>query len=189
MSTRHSLLTKKKQFTKQPRLRSTSSKLTGWLSNNNSETPIHILDDDVPSQIVQENADEALELHKIPEVDQSKRRSSVNDENDLLFVSSDDEEFFQTQKERTNKRRKLDDRNEKGAQEEINQIEEDDKKKLSLSTSYDGFSIYGRILCLVVKRKSKKSQPTSYPVGGSQMLEQWVSTQAAQEAGLDESYE
>ena len=31
----------------------------------------------------------------------------------------------------------------------------DEKKKLGLKTSYDGFQIYGRILCLVVKRKDQ----------------------------------
>ncbi|KAI7683524.1 hypothetical protein KC322_g13707, partial [Hortaea werneckii] len=67
---------------------------------------------------------------------------------------------------------------------------EDDKKKLAMNTSYDGFSIYGRILCLVVKRKGKRSQPLqTAPAGGSQMMEQWVSTQAAQDAGLDEDDE
>jgi len=174
---------------KQPRLKSTSSKLCGRLSNNNDETPIHVLDDDGSSGILQENAGEMLESHEIPEVERSRRRSSSADENDPLFVSSDDGEFFQTQKERTKKRRKLDGRKTDRPQEEIEHIEEEDKKKLALSTSYDGFSIYGRILCLVVKRKGKKAQPASHPVGGSQMMEQWVSTQAAQEAGLDENDE
>ncbi|KAI0809870.1 hypothetical protein GGR55DRAFT_143241 [Xylaria sp. FL0064] len=31
--------------------------------------------------------------------------------------------------------------------------EEDDKKKLAMDISYEGFSIYGRVLCLVVKRR------------------------------------
>ena len=65
-------------------------------------------------------------------------------------------------------------------------MDDDDKKKLALNTSYDGFSIYGRILCLVVKRKGKKSQPSGIVVGGSQMMEHWVGTQALAEGGLDE---
>lgn len=63
-------------------------------------------------------------------------------------------------------------------------MDTDDKKKLALNTSYDGFSIYGRTLCLVVKRKGKKTATNN--LGGSQMMEQWVSTQAAQDARLDE---
>jgi hypothetical protein len=59
-------------------------------------------------------------------------------------------------------------------------VEEDDEaKKLRLKTSYEGFSIYGRILCLVVKRRGVR-QPAQ-PVSSQQMLENWVSTQAAAE--------
>lgn len=102
-------------------------------------------------------------------------------------MSSDDEDFFLTQRQRTPKRRKhAPEIDEAPADEQVPAEIEDDKKKLALNTSYDGFSIYGRILCLVVKRKGKKSQQGNAPVGGSQMMEQWVSTQAAQEAGLDE---
>jgi hypothetical protein len=56
---------------------------------------------------------------------------------------------------------------------------EDDAKKLRLNTSYEGFSIYGRILCLVVKRKGVRQ--SAQPISSQQMLENWVSTQAAAE--------
>ncbi|KAJ4358446.1 uncharacterized protein N0V89_003029 [Didymosphaeria variabile] len=61
--------------------------------------------------------------------------------------------------------------------------EHDQKKKLGLNTSYDGFSIYGRILCLVVKRRGARHQAgsNSAPVSSQQMLENWVSTQAQAE--------
>lgn len=61
--------------------------------------------------------------------------------------------------------------------------EHDQKKKLGLTTSYDGFSIYGRILCLVVKRRGVRHQAGSHntPVSSQQMLENWVSTQAQAE--------
>lgn len=57
------------------------------------------------------------------------------------------------------------------------------KKKLGLNTSYEGFSIYGRILCLVIKRRGARQQTGSNPapVSSQQMLENWVSTQAAAE--------
>jgi len=70
-------------------------------------------------------------------------------------------------------------------------VEDDDKKKLALNTSYDGFSIYGRILCLIVTRKGQNKGPSEKnagldapALGGSQMMEQWVSTQAAQENAI-----
>ncbi|KAL1612982.1 hypothetical protein SLS60_001213 [Paraconiothyrium brasiliense] len=61
--------------------------------------------------------------------------------------------------------------------------EHDQKKKLGLNTSYEGFSIYGRILCLVVKRRGARHQAgsNSAPVSSQQMLEKWVSTQAQAE--------
>ncbi|KAI7095146.1 hypothetical protein KC352_g39194, partial [Hortaea werneckii] len=187
-------LTKQKSFQDKPKLKSTSNKLTGWL--NTSENPIHIEDDERPPEILQEHADDVPELRDIPESDASnKRQDTTADEDEPLFVSSEDEEFFATQcAARPSKRRRRDrsvqdaTRAAEAEDEEAAEAPEDNKKKLAMNTSYDGFSIYGRILCLVVKRKGKRSQPlqTTAPAGGSQMMEQWVSTQAAQDAGLDE---
>lgn len=190
LSTRHSLLTKQKQFSEKPKLKRTGNKLTGWL-NNNSDNRIVIDDDERPPEILQEEED-VVELRDIPEAgDGGKRKASkvVENEDDALFVSSDDEEFFQTQRERSKKRTKRGSNHPKSAEApEDDDTTADDKKKLALNTSYDGFSIYGRILCLVVKRKGKRAEQSNpgAPLGGGQMMEQWVSTQAAQEAGLDE---
>jgi hypothetical protein len=83
------------------------------------------------------------------------------------------------------------DRDDEEAAAEPEVEDEDDKKKLALNTTYDGFSIYGRILCLIVKRKGKKAAQSTLgaPAGGSQMMETWVSTQVAQEAGLQDDDE
>ena len=190
LSTRHSLLTKQKQFSEKPKLKSTGNKLTGWL-NNHSENRIVIDDDERPPAILQEEDDEVVELREIPEAgDGSKRKASkvVENEDDALFVSSDDEEFFQTQRERKKRTKRAPNQSTSTELPEDDDGAADDKKKLALNTSYDGFSIYGRILCLVVKRKGKRAEQShpGAPLGGSQMMEQWVSTQAAQEAGLDE---
>ena len=190
LSTRHSLLTKQKHFSDKPKLKSTGNRLTGWL--NNSEHPIRIEDEARAPGILLLEDEDVVELRDIPEVETGGKRNATSAEAvqvDALFVSSDDEEFFQTQRERTSKRRKQNTtRNPPVEPDDHHDEEVDDKKKLGLTTSYDGFSIYGRILCLVVKRKSKKAAASNPggPVGGSQMMEQWVSTQAAQEAGLVE---
>jgi hypothetical protein len=189
--TRHSLITKQKQFAKKPKLQSTGNKLTGWL--NNSENPITLEDnDEAPAGLRKEEVEDEHALDDILEVT-SKGKRKVGDElmdNDPLFVSSDDEGTFQTQRVAPAERRKgtrrrgnkVDSDEEPEAEPEI----EDDKKKMAMNTTYDGFSIYGRILCLIVKRKGKKAAPGAVgaPVGGSQMMEHWVSTQVAQEAGL-----
>ena len=67
---------------------------------------------------------------------------------------------------------------------------EDDKKKLSLKTTYDGFSIYGRILCLVVKRKGSvkgKEAAVGSAGSGQAMMEAWISsTQMAEGQMMDD---
>lgn len=148
----------------------------------------------------EEDDEDVVELQNIPEASiQAKRKASGGDQDaddDALFVSSSDEDFFTTQRAKpSTKRRKLD-KPSKVASEEPLQAEpmdddnDDEKKKMLLNTSYDGFSIYGRILCLIVTRKGKRdARPGAPSVGGSQMMEQWVSTQAANEAGIGEEDE
>lgn len=55
----------------------------------------------------------------------------------------------------------------------------DDKKKLGLNTTYEGFSIWGWVLCLFVERKGGPARKQSGLEGNSQALMQdWiVSTQ------------
>ena len=57
----------------------------------------------------------------------------------------------------------------------------DDKKKMLLNTSYDGFAIYGRILCLVVKRRGVTKGKDRAGGTGQAMMEEWIaSTQLAE---------
>lgn len=71
--------------------------------------------------------------------------------------------------------------------------ESDDKKKLAMDISYEGFSIYGRVLCLVVKRRESgggvggggrttsataargKAKSTA-PGGGQAVMENWITS-------------
>ncbi|MCJ1435941.1 hypothetical protein MMC27_005317 [Xylographa pallens] len=64
---------------------------------------------------------------------------------------------------------------------------DDDKKKLGLRTAYDGFRIYGRILCLVVKRKGIVRGKQLVGGAGQAMMEEWIgATQMAQGQMWDE---
>jgi hypothetical protein len=205
-ATRHSLLTKQKGFTDKPRLQSNSGKLTGWLGKT-KEDAINIEEEERAPVIMREDEDH-VELSEIPEAGVGDKRkpesaleSNIEEQDDrddeAMFVSSSDEDFFATQRAKPAKRQKRTNRgnpppNEPppptmlNPEEEEEDIMEDDKKKLALDTTYDGFSIYGRILCLIVTRKGKRAEQHQHaPVGGSQMMEQWIGTQAAQEAGLD----
>jgi len=63
----------------------------------------------------------------------------------------------------------------------------DDKKKLALNTTYDGFTIYGRILCLVIKRRGSARGREQAGVSGQAMMEEWIaSTQAGEGQMMDD---
>ncbi|KAM0329400.1 hypothetical protein ACHAQA_004707 [Verticillium albo-atrum] len=66
---------------------------------------------------------------------------------------------------------------------------DDDKKKMAMDVSFEGFAIYGRVLCLVVKRRdtparaagraaARDSAATSSAAapGGQAMMENWISS-------------
>lgn len=180
--TRHALLTKQKEFQdKSKKLRSNSSKLTSWVTGGSNDQPIDVDradDDDADPVVIRHESDEedgnAFESDD-RSVPQHRRKRAREDSNDDLFVNDDvsEDEGFRLPRSPSSKRAQ--DGDDGGA------AETDDKKKLGMKTSYDGFSIYGRVLCLVVKRKGSQGRPTAAEKGGQQMLENWVSTQAAQE--------
>jgi hypothetical protein len=60
--------------------------------------------------------------------------------------------------------------------------DEDDKKKLSFKTTYEGFSIWGWVLCLLVTRKGGPSRKRTENNAGQALMEEWISsTQQQQE--------
>ena len=60
--------------------------------------------------------------------------------------------------------------------------EDEKKKKGAFDTTYEGFSIYGRILCLVVKRRGTGAKGGRELAGGAgqAMMEEWIGTQIRQ---------
>lgn len=189
-STRHALLTKQKDFLdKKARIQSNSSKLTGWLEQGTNDNAIAVEDDvsDAPVAIRQESDESENNLEAFAEgaeLGQNHKRRRQGGKNPIVVddVISDDEGFVQTQRATTKKRANPE--GELGGDED----EDGDKKKLRLNTAYDGFNIYGRVLCLIVKRRGNTTRApiSASGGGGQQMLESWVSTQAAQEAIVGE---
>lgn len=60
------------------------------------------------------------------------------------------------------------------------EAEDDDKKKLGLETAYEGFNIYGRILCIVVKRHGatgRRPGAAAAPEAATRgkVMEEWIS--------------
>jgi hypothetical protein len=178
-STSHAMLTKQKTFSAKPKLQSNTKKLTDWIGGQNTDTAIRVDEgDEVPAVLLEE--DEEVALKDIPEVDTGSRakrpRTEDDGDDEHIFVQSEEDEEEDLAPRRRKKTKVVDETSK----------EDEDKKKLGINTAYEGFSIYGRILCLIVKRKGVKKSAGGN-TSGTQMLENWVSTQADNEGALDDA--
>ncbi|KAF2110025.1 hypothetical protein BDV96DRAFT_219533 [Lophiotrema nucula] len=189
-SSRHSVLTKQKIFKDKPRIQSNSSKLTNWLTTGTSDQPFVVAEDSTEPLVIREEDDEHINMIDIPEATKSSKsrrrgRRAGNEPYESEQDDSDDSIEFDTALPPKQSRQNDGQTAAKSSEDEEAR---DDKKTLGMNTSYDGFSIYGRILCLVVKRKGVRSTVggSSAPMSSQQMLENWVSTQAAAEQINDE---
>jgi hypothetical protein len=186
-STSHAMLTKQKTFSTKPKLESNAKKLTEWMGGANTDTAIRVDEgDEVPAVLLEEDGEE-VSLQDIPELDTAgsgtkRSRGEDNDDNDHIFVQSEDDDDDEEEDPAPKRRKKK----AKVTDETSKEQEDEDKKKLGMKTSYEGFSIYGRILCLIVKRKGVKKSAGGNSAG-TQMLENWVSTQADNEGVLDDA--
>ncbi|OCK81964.1 hypothetical protein K432DRAFT_325240, partial [Lepidopterella palustris CBS 459.81] len=198
-SSRHSLLTKQKDFLDKPRMQSNSGKLTSWLTSGTSEQPVVVPKDGVPI-VIREDAEDAIDLDDIPEASgddeapdgsirerlprRSKRTRHDTEEGIFVQESSDSSDKLSPPMKRG---RRGKEKVTEGSAGEDEAGGLDDKKKLGIKTSYEGFSIYGLAVYLVVKRKGARftTGASEAPASGQQMLENWVSTQAAAEQGDD----
>jgi len=181
-SSRHALLKKDKRAkSEKPWLGTTQGRLTGA---GTQEVPVDV-EGEINMPIVreesQEDADTALE--DIPLARNSPfngdAHATTRGGRDPLFVSegSEDEEF-QAQKDPLPRKRK---------EESVQlgqQDREDDKKKMALNTTYDGFTIYGRILCLVIKRRGSARGRELAGVSGQAMMEEWIASTQAREGQM-----
>ncbi|RCI13101.1 hypothetical protein L249_0227 [Ophiocordyceps polyrhachis-furcata BCC 54312] len=180
-SSRHSLLLKHKHFREKApdRLRSNSTKLIG----ETNRAPIDVDDDDdqyaAATVVLQEDDDEdevqLADIPVAPPMTRRKRRRNTalevddnedeytDDDNMAIEVTSDAEEP-------ASKRRR-----QAGASEDV----DDDKKKLAMDVTYEGFAIYGRVLCLVVKRRSREARSEAINKSGGQgqaRMENWITS-------------
>lgn len=183
ISARHSILRKEKRAlgNKKPRLGTTRGKLTGAAGTR--DVPVEV-DQDGDVEIIREEPSETrVELLDIP---LAKHRGEPlepgSGREEGLFVSdgSGEEEPQQPR----SARRQL----QKLGSERIDfHGGEDDKKKMKLHTTYDGFSIYGRILCLVVKRRGLAKGNETVRGTGQAMMEEWItSTQRSEPQMMDD---
>ncbi|KAG9238223.1 hypothetical protein BJ875DRAFT_368349 [Amylocarpus encephaloides] len=165
-STRHSLLTKHKHFREnsQKALTSNSTKITG----GTHESAIEV--DDIPNIRREEGEEDILDIADIPAVededslfvDDRPRRSKRT--RNAIDVDSSPTSSPEPAAKRS-----------KDVATESTEGESDEKKKMTMETSYEGFAIYGRVLCLVVKRKDKRARGPSSG-GGQAMMEHWITS-------------
>lgn len=113
--------------------------------------------DNEPVVVLEENDDdsELIPLDKIP--------------------SAHEEEEEEEEETRPRKRSR------DGRFRQLAEEQEDDKKKLGFNTSYEGFSIWGWVLCLLVDRKGGPGKKVSKTDGQALMAEWITSTQLQRE--------
>ncbi|KAK1254940.1 hypothetical protein MKX08_008935 [Trichoderma sp. CBMAI-0020] len=186
-STRHSLLSKHKVFhDKGPStIQSNASKL---IAETNS-SPVDVdASDFAPIRIEEDSDNVGIALSDIPSANtrrQAKRpRSSTiqdDDEGDL-FVGSDDDNGDDADGASvidvdSDSRRPKRSRGpvEPPASDSEGQFHDDYKKKLAMDVSYEGFAIYGRVLCLIVKKKEAK-KTAQQNLGGQAKMENWITS-------------
>ncbi|OHE90625.1 hypothetical protein CORC01_14069 [Colletotrichum orchidophilum] len=206
-STRHSLLTKHKHFRdKAPgKLQSNSNKLI----NETNDVPIDLetgpegAAGTVTIRQESESEDDTAGLSLIPAVDETSlpRRSKrqrgeprddqgaedqVPSDNDAGAEASAIEIDSGDDASRPYKRIKK--------QETESDLEQDgdDKKKMAMDVSYEGFAIYGRVLCLVVKKRQGLRLAVSTAAGGAKQpagqasMENWISSTQMPNPGAEE---
>nr|KMM69111.1 hypothetical protein CPAG_05433 [Coccidioides posadasii RMSCC 3488] len=169
--TRHSITTQRKTFGDGGRISSKSNKLTG-----NSDDPIHIPDDSEQPvhPLLVEEEDSPVNLHDIPEAqpddvgsEQPVRRRRRQRR---AMAAAEDEDGAPM---RPSKRARAETPTEAIAH---------DEKKLAMTTTYEGFDIWGWILCLLVSRRDRtKAAPASGESSNQALMEEWICTQAPQE--------
>lgn len=171
VSARHSILRKEKRALgeNKPRLGTTRGKLTGA---GTRDVPVEFDQDDDVEIIrgkISETHPKVLDIPLAKHSGKSLEPGSVREEG--LFVSdgSDEEE---PQESRSARRQS----HKQGSEPIDSDGGEDDKKKMKLYTTYDGFSIYGRILCLVVKRGGLARGKEPVRGTGQAMMEEWITS-------------
>lgn len=166
-------MTKHKSFGGQTKISSNSNKLTGG-----SGSPILVEDNNREPEeeiLVESDEEPQATLRDVPEAPSAEEESGRSKRRRRTRGTGDDEEPRSSNPEPNSKRKKTAD------SLELPSEDDRDEKKLGFATTYDGFSILGWMLCLLVTRKGGRARniPDASDVSSSQVLmEEWISTQA-----------
>lgn len=180
ISSRHAILHKEKRAkTEKPRLGTTKGRLTG---EGTQDVPIEVGETAELAGLRKDSQEEdVIDLADVPAADKvPSQEPSAQDASLLITDDSNQESRDATSQMRKDLRRGP-------AATTDEDADDEDKKKLGLNTSYDGFSIYGRILCLVVKRRGKGRGKEAVGGAGQAMMEEWIaSTQVTDAQMMDD---
>ncbi|KAG6055569.1 hypothetical protein E4U17_002876 [Claviceps sp. LM77 group G4] len=175
-ATRHSLLSKKKHFRDKglPMMQSNSTKLI----DETNHVPVDVDgEQEIAAILREEDSDDDggnERLSEIP-VARSKRRrdTTTSDHHTEESGGSDNAIDLDSDTERpVTKRARIP----SALGEDASEGEEDDKKKLAMDVSYEGFAIYGRVLCLVVRRRENKTQRLRQDAEGQANMDNWITS-------------
>ncbi|RBR23463.1 uncharacterized protein FIESC28_03645 [Fusarium coffeatum] len=161
-----------------PKLESNSSKLIG----ETDSVPVDV-DDEFRAPVLQEDDEDEVRLSDIPVAETTTRRSKR--QRGTADPDQDDSEAFED--DETASAIEIDSDTEAPphkrprAKEDDGLNTNDDKKKLAMDVSYEGFAIYGLVLCLVVKKRASAAASNSGGVAkgrpeGQAMMENWISS-------------
>ncbi|GKT43067.1 uncharacterized protein ColSpa_03248 [Colletotrichum spaethianum] len=205
-STRHSLLTKHKHFRDKAtsKLQSNSNKLISETNDAPIDLDIEAGGSGATAHIREESESEEDSggLSRIPAVDEtsrprrSKRQRGEPRETDADYempldddaaaeasaieIDSEDDVFPPSKRIKK-----------QGTGSDVEQ-DDDDKKKMAMDVSYEGFAIYGRVLCLVVKKRQGLRLAATIGSGnakqpaGQASMENWISSTQMPNPGAEE---
>ncbi|SPO02409.1 uncharacterized protein DNG_05082 [Cephalotrichum gorgonifer] len=207
-TTRHSILRKHKHFRdKVPgRLQSNSNKLLG---ESNTE-PIDVDEATSPHGILREEDDDVeVSLDNIPEIGVRDTRNAGQGKRPWAESTGDDgsdsDSDFEEQVVDVDADSDLEEESappsKRARQDSVLAGEDDDeqddkKKKMAMDITYEGFAIYGMVLCLVVKRRETAAMSSARAARGVSavsgdkptghaMMENWISSTQVP-AGLED---
>jgi hypothetical protein len=139
----------------------------------------------------EEEEEEEADVHPIPGIQEIPEAPAGGEDEHPLFLpgpndqESDSDGEFVPLSETPAAARKKRSRKEVDEETSIEATKEDTKKKLKFRTEYEGFTIYDKVLCLVVSRKEKKKgKAASQEKAG--LIEGWiVMSQAVRNGDVD----
>ncbi|OBT78245.1 hypothetical protein VF21_03036 [Pseudogymnoascus sp. 05NY08] len=158
-STRHTVLKRRKIFREPERK-----------GDTNPDDPAPLLREEDDDDVVIQDASPApstTESTSHPPPTRRSKRTRPTEDKDTLFVADSDASDASTDEDGPPSKRARSAAPLGGAEEE-----EHDEKKMAMRSEYDGYGIYGRVLCLIVTKTAVKDAGG----GGREVMEEWIAS-------------